>query len=285
MIYKKYVNFDFSIFEEHFDFAYGTLYDYPVTGIEEKFDELIVTMELDNWSDELREKLISEISSFCPEFKILNEEIIEDRNWNEEYEKNVPVIIISDRIGIAPEWKQAELTNEIKIIINPKMSFGTGEHATTKMMCQLLEKYVEKGSNWIDAGCGTGLLSVLAIKLGAKSVFAFDYDEWSIENSKENTILNGVNDKIEIMKEKIENISLPPSDGIAANLFSNLLLVSLPKFRESLLNGGGNLIVSGILKYDKEQIIEEAKKNGFYLNQELFDDEWIAMHFTLLGNK
>ncbi len=278
---QKYVNIYISIPGEHYDLAYGILYEYPTTGIEEKIDELIIAFNKDKWSEELKNSLIKELTDLDVSIKFTKEEIIEDRNWNEEFEKQTFVIRINDRIGIAPEWKQDELNTDIKILINPKMSFGTGEHATTNMMCKLMDKIVKKDSYWIDAGCGTGLLSILAVKLGARNVMAFDNDEWAVENTKENILINNTVNEIEVIREKVENINLPPADGIAANMFANILITTFPKFFTSLKKSNGDLIISGILKYDKERVIAEADKNMFQLIDDIIEDDWVALHFRI----
>lgn len=278
---KKYVNLTLSVPEEIYDLAYGVLFEFQTSGIEEKFDELTVSFDFDYWNDDREISLIGQMKALDKSISITKKEIIEDRNWNAEFEKNSPLIVVNDRIGIAPEWKQKELNSDIKIIINPKMSFGTGDHATTRLMCTLMERSVEQDSFWIDAGCGSGVLSILAIKLGAKSVFAFDYDEWSVENTLENMILNDIFNEIEVVQEKIENIKLPPADGIAANMFSNLLISSMDKFCHSLKDSKGTLILSGILKYDKQELINSAESFGFQLANELNEDEWTALQFKI----
>ncbi len=257
---------------------YGVLYDFLVKGIEEKFDELIITVDYDYWTEEIEILFVQALKMIDSSISLTKKEIIVDKNWNAEFEKNSPLIVVNERIGIAPEWKQKELNTEIKIIINPKMSFGTGDHATTRLMCKLMGNTVKPNTNWIDAGCGSGVLAILAIKLGAKSVLAFDFDLWSVENTQENIILNDISDEIQVLHEKIENIKLPPADGIAANMFSNLLISSMEKFKNSLKNNG-DLILSGILKYDKTDVIESAELHGFKKINEIFEDEWIALHF------
>jgi len=278
---KKYINLTLSVPEELYDLVYGVLIDFQTVGIEEKFDELIVSFSNENWNDEAENELMNQLMSLNSQIRITKKEIIEEKNWNEVFEKNSPLVIVNERIGIAPEWKQNELNTKIKILINPKMSFGTGDHATTRLMCRLMENSVKPNSAWIDAGCGSGILAILAMKFGAISVFAFDYDLWSVENTIENLLLNNIQNGVEVVQGKIENIELPPADGIAANMFTNLLVASMHKFYISLKDSNGDLILSGILKYDEEIIINSAIENGFKLVRELSEDEWVGLQFKI----
>jgi len=181
-----------------------------------------------------------------------------------------------------PEWKKSESSTEIPIIINPKMSFGTGQHETTRLIARLLEKYCEPNQKWIDVGTGTGVLAILAIKLGSQSVFAFDNNEWAIENARENIILNKVEDSILLQEADIEEIELPSANGITANLFANLVIYGLEKFRKSLLENKGILLISGILRYQEEEIINEAKKKGFEPLEVIYEEEWLAAAFRAI---
>ncbi len=276
---KKYINIFLAIPEEDYEMAYAALMDLPFCGIEEKLDELILTFELDNWNDSLRDEMLALLSDVNPEIEIRNEEIFGDKNWNEEWEKSVDPIIVSEKIAITPEWHAKEMDNEIKIIINPKMSFGTGHHATTRLCGRIMDRIVVPGSSWIDAGTGTGVLAILAVRLGAKYCYAFDNNEWSIDNAKENVELNGVADKIDVEQADIDLIELPETDAIAANLFIHLVNSALPKFYKALEKRHGDLVVSGILKYDREIVENNADKAGFRLVSSMVEDEWVAFHF------
>lgn len=282
---KQYINLHFLINEEDYDLAYSILENYNFTGIEEKYDELVLTMELDEYSDNLSNEILSEMNDLNINAELKNTEIIDDKNWNEEYEKKAKPIIVNERIGITPSWKSEEIDNEIKILINPKMSFGTGEHSTTRLVCQLMDGLVEKDSEWIDVGTGTGVLAILGIKLGAKSFLAFDNNEWSVDNAVENAKLNNTDDKIIIKESDIDSLDLPSSDGIVANLFLHLVLKSFDKFYKSLKYNNSTLIISGIMVYDKAIVIEEAELNGFELINTITENEWIAFHFKPKGKK
>lgn len=218
-ISKKYTNVSIRIMEEDYDLAMSYISDHPFLGIEEKYDELVVTFNSEDWNEDVKNDLMEKLKNIDHNIEIIQENSIFEKNWNEEYEKNIPAIKVNDNIGFAPEWKKDEIKTKIKILINPKMSFGTGDHESTRLISILADKVIMPGSFWIDVGTGTGVLAILGIKLGAERVYAFDNNEWSVENSKENFILNGVNDKIKIEQRDIDDIKLPPADGIFANLF------------------------------------------------------------------
>jgi ribosomal protein L11 methyltransferase len=276
---KNFKNVSISISEEKFDLAIAVLTDYPILGIQEETDKLTATFLDSEWTSEMRMELLQSLKNIDKNAQILSEELLNTQNWNEEFERNIPIINISNRIAIMPEWKKFEVSVDIPIIINPKMSFGTGQHETTRLIAKLMEKYVQPGQFWIDAGTGTGVLAILALKLGAARAFAFDNNEWSIENATENFDLNDVSDSIDLIEADIENITLPKSDGIVANLYANLVRNSFPKFYNSLVGKNGVLLVSGILIYDIEEVIQSAVENNFELIEQIQESEWVSLAF------
>ena len=279
VLMKNFKNVSISISEEKFDLAIAVLTDYPILGIQEETDKLTATFLDSEWTSEMSMELLQSLKNIDKNAQILSEELLNTQNWNEEFERNIPIINISNRIAIMPEWKKFEVSVDIPIIINPKMSFGTGQHETTRLIAKLMEKYVQPGQFWIDAGTGTGVLAILALKLGAARAFAFDNNEWSIENASENFDLNGVSDSIDLIEADIENITLPKSDGIVANLYANLVRNSFPKFYNSLVAKNGVLLVSGILIYDIEEVIQSAIENNFELIEQIQESEWVSLAF------
>jgi ribosomal protein L11 methyltransferase len=151
----------------------STFLTIPFTGVEERMDELVVTFKSEDWKQELAQEIISDLKKISEDAEILQISSITEQNWNEEFEKSVKPIIVNENIGITPEWKKDEINTKIKILINPKMSFGTGDHESTRLISRLAEKVVKPDSKWIDVGTGTGVLAILGIKLGAKEVFRF----------------------------------------------------------------------------------------------------------------
>lgn len=274
---KKYVSFSIKINEEFFEMAVAMVSDLQFEGIVESYDQLTFTFDEHHWSDDLKAQILDILSIF--EVSEINTVFLDDKNWNEEWEQNLQPIIVNERIAITPSWKKNEVNQELTLVIDPKMSFGTGHHATTRLVCRLMENEVKKDSFWIDAGTGTGVLAILAAKLGAKKCYAFDNFDWAVENSIENAIQNNVNEIITIEQADIDNIVLEECDGIAANLFLNLVLNSFDLFHKSLEKSQGPLLISGILIYDKDQVIEKGLASGFDLIETITEEEWIAFHF------
>lgn len=277
---KEYTNIRIKLKEEFFEFIYAEFAELPFTGIQENFDELIMTFEKINFSEKMKKYIEEIIKEYDSEAVIIEVYDEADRNWNEEWEKNVDIIEVNDNIGITPSWKSDELDKKYKLLINPKMSFGTGTHATTRLMCKLAEKYVEKNSKWLDVGTGTGVLAILAEKLGAKSVFAFDNNDWAVENAKENVKMNECK-AVVVEQLDIEEESLDDYNGIFSNLFLHLIIPSLPKFYNSLKKSNGILLVSGVLNYDEKELMDALIRNGFERIETILEDEWLAGAFKI----
>jgi len=273
---KEYVKALIKVNEENYDPVIGLLSQLEINGIEEGYDELSVFFDKEIYNNESLLSLVGQIKELFPEIKLLSEEVIIEQNWNEEWEKTVDSIIVNENITIAPSWKVQSIKTKIIIEINPKMSFGTGSHETTRLMCRLIEETVKPGSKWLDMGTGTGVLAILEARLGASKVLAIDNDSWSVDNAIENVALNQVSDIVEVIMGDVMNYDYSEFDGISANLFKNLLIPSFPLFYKALINNGV-LLISGLLKYDLEEVSAAAKKAGFDIIKIIYENEWIAI--------
>ncbi len=211
----------------------------------------------------------------------VQENFVVEKNWNEEWEKSREVIHVTDRIVIKPTFKEYTADpNEIVLTLDPKMSFGTGDHQTTKICLMFIEKFLKPGMKVLDAGSGTAILGIAAAKLGAERVIAFDIDEWCFDNGIENTQLNDVTKRVEIRKCELNEIPEKDFDLIIANIQKNILLELVEGFREKL-NQNGILILSGLLESDREQISEKYSLLGFKEIDYLKMDEWIGILFSI----
>jgi len=202
-----------------------------------------------------------------------------EKNWNEEWEKTIEPISAGGFM-VMPSWSKADLENNEPIIIDPKMSFGTGHHETTRLMLAMLSTENFQDQFILDAGTGTGVLAMAAIKLGGKKVVAFDIDEWSTKNGIENRKINQISDDmIEFRTGNFdETIREEIFDGILANINRNALLDMLPRF-SAHLQEDGFLLISGLLKTDEEYFCEKARQVGFNLLEKVVENEWIGLRF------
>lgn len=209
----------------------------------------------------------------------VQENVLIERNWNEEWEKSREVIRVSERIIIKPSFKEfVAKESEIVITLDPKMSFGTGEHPTTKICIKFLEKYLNKDDKVLDVGSGTGILSIAAAKLGASKILAFDIDEWSLDNGIENIRINNVESLIEIRQCEIKDISEKEFDLIVANIQRNILMELAPEINVRLRKSGF-LILSGLLETDEKLITDKYSSLGFEFIEKGIMNEWIGIVF------
>jgi len=265
-----------SIPEEEQDLFLGCISGMHFTGIEQSNDSMTILFNEQDCPQDIEVLLQSIASNHSISCSILDRSIIQHQNWNKEWEDSLEPIIVSDRIAITPEWKKQEVNHPLTIIINPQMAFGTGYHPTTRMVCRELYKWVQPESTWIDAGCGSGVLAILTSKLRAKSVFAFDNDEWSVQNSIDNCLINDIVN-VQVKQADIFTIELEEVDGIAANMYRNLIIPNFKKFYNALQASKGMLILSGILTMDADEIISTAISSRFEhicTNQE---GDWVSI--------
>ncbi len=258
------------------------LWELNIDGINEEVNCLKVFAQ----DEKVTRQTIEETLLHLKENKLIREFAVQEnyvveKNWNEEWEKSREVIHISDRIVIKPTFKSYEAKeNEIVLTLDPKMSFGTGDHQTTQICLKFLEKYLKPDMTLLDAGSGTAILGIAAAKLGAKKVIAFDIDEWCFDNGLENAQLNCVEDKVEIRKCELKDIKENNFDLIIANIQKNILLELTDGFKERIIKDG-ILILSGLLEMDRSAIEEKYSAAGFTNVDYQKLDEWIGIVFKL----
>jgi ribosomal protein L11 methyltransferase len=205
---------------------------------------------------------------------------IEETNWNQVWESNFEPVIVEDELTRQP-WAviRAHFHEPIagaaqEIVITPKMSFGTGHHATTYMMMQQMKAIDFTGKTVFDFGTGTGVLAILADKLGAASILAIDNDEWSIENAQENTERNNCK-KITLQKEDTANMGRQ-FDIILANINKNVIQDNMPVLAAQL-KPGGTLLLSGLLPDDQEDILQNSQLYQLSLLHKVIRNNWLCM--------
>ncbi|MBC7829172.1 MAG: 50S ribosomal protein L11 methyltransferase [Chitinophagaceae bacterium] len=201
-------------------------------------------------------------------------EKIEPRNWNEEWEKSFEPVTIENFCAIRADFHPTVAGVEYEIIITPKMSFGTGHHATTFQVIQFMQQINFAGKDVMDFGTGTGVLAILAEKLNARHVYAIDYDEWSIENAKENIQVNHCS-RIKL----VNSDSLPENedfDVILANINKHVIIQNLPAIAKHL-RMNGVLILSGLLQVDEQDIAAAALNEDLIIQKHSEKNGWIML--------
>lgn len=201
---------------------------------------------------------------------------LEEKNWNEEWERNFQPVVVGSFCAVRAHFHAPIPDVQHEIVITPKMSFGTGHHATTYMMMQQMEELDFNGKAVFDFGTGTGILAILAEKLGAAAVTGIDVDDWSIRNATENADQNGC-EKIRLSL----SAALPgESFGIIlANINRNVLLEYMPGLN-ACLEQGGDLVLSGLLASDEAAIREACEDQSLGFVSRLDRQGWISLHFT-----
>lgn len=204
-------------------------------------------------------------------------DVIERQNWNAVWESNFrPVEVKSCRIRAT--FHQPDPAFEHDIVIEPKMSFGTGHHATTALMVASILDLDFTNKAVLDCGYGTGILAILAMKLGARRVEGVETDSWCVENANENQHLNEIS-KIAFHHGDIATVTLPERfDVILANINKNVLLQEMVRYAEKL-NAGGTLLLSGFYEQDLNDIREEGARQGLQFEGSKSESGWIAAQF------
>ncbi|SDE17427.1 50S ribosomal protein L11 methyltransferase [Riemerella columbipharyngis] len=194
-------------------------------------------------------------------------------NWNEEWEKNFSPINVENRVQIRAEFHASE-NLDYEIIIQPKMSFGTGHHATTYLMIQQMLDMDFRGKKVLDMGCGTGILAIFSKMKGAGDTLAIDIDEWSVENAKENA--EGNHTEFRIEQGTAENLGNETFDIILANINRNILMSDISKY-VSVLEEGGSLLLSGLCFFDVDDILEVCTAQKLTLKKKYQREEWVSL--------
>ncbi len=197
-------------------------------------------------------------------------------NWNAEWEKNFEPVLVDDLLFIRAPFHEPNKNVKYEIVIMPKMSFGTGHHQTTRLVCKAMFETDFKDKRVLDMGCGTGILAILAKFLGATDILAIDIDEWSVENSIENCAANNCS-QIVVKKGDIDALNNePPFDIIIANINKNILKAQLPVYSQKLKNGG-KLFLSGFFTTDMEELKAVAASHNIHFISYKNENEWAMM--------
>ena len=207
----------------------------------------------------------------------------ENRDWNEQWEQEgFEPITIKDRLVIHDGRHLPEESFPVAIEIDAKLAFGTGTHETTRMICATLLDSDLQGKRILDCGTGTGILSICALKFGAREAIGYDIDEWSADNARHNAVINRVDDRFQSLlgDATILNKVEGSFDLILANINRNILLADMPLFREKMAPGA-QLILSGFYTADCQMLMEKAASLGLRLLSQKEDHDWACLVFSI----
>ncbi len=227
-----------------------------------------------NWKSINLEQLTNNMpSNFVVSHRIAE---IPYENWNQKWESSFNPIVVGDYTVRAPFHPPKTTANEL--VIEPKMSFGTGHHQTTKLMMNTALEIDFENKRVLDMGCGTGILGILASHLGAKGIMAVDIEPWCIENTVENAKRNGCDHLLEACLGDIDVVA-GTYDLIFANINRNTLLRHIPKYAQQLQHEG-ILLLSGFYVKDLEVITQKCEQNGLFLDAQTSLDDWVCVKYV-----
>lgn len=269
----NYVELSIECSEELSDILVAELADYPFDSFATEFGVLKAYIPHERMADcyERVEALLARYGVGEHHYVV-----IEAQNWNALWESNFPPVEVDGIVAIRAPFHEPYPDYRHDIVIMPKMSFGTGHHATTYLMSRTTASRDFAGKRVLDMGSGTGVLAIIAAKCGAESVDAVDIDEWAYENSVENCRENGVSDRVTPILGDASAIKGKHYDAILANINRNILLADMPNYVEAL-NEGGELIMSGILEGDVEAIRTRAESLGLAFEGCDYKEGWAVV--------
>ena len=203
--------------------------------------------------------------------------VIPTQNWNASWESDFPPVDVEGRLRIRAPFHDPAPAGEMEAVVLPRMSFGTGHHATTWLMSRAVLGLGVAGRTGLDMGSGTGVLAIVAAKCGAAHVDAVDIDDWADENCRENVAANGVSERITPMLGDVRRIAGRSYDFILANINRNILVADMAAYAAALTLGG-DLVMSGFLEQDVPAITEAAAKLGMTVAATADRDGWMLVH-------
>ncbi len=207
---------------------------------------------------------------------------IEDQDWMNSWKANYRPIEIGKKMMIVPAWMNPDTKGRIPLRIDPSMAFGTGTHPTTQLCLELLEKYQETEKDVLDIGCGSGILSIAAIKLGARKAYGVDIDPLSVKASYENAELNGVTENAlfkqgSVVEVLIDDYIPHQAPLVLANILAPVIIRLLDAGLHQLLSPGGTIILSGVLDHQADDVIKACERKDLQLVEKIQSQDWIAL--------
>ncbi len=264
--------YDFRCADEHREALLGLLSQWPFEAFEETAEGLKGWIRAEA-EDPAMGDFLEDLRSGLPfEYEM---ELEPDKNWNELWERHFEPVIVGDFCAVRASFHAPIPGVAHQIVIDPKMAFGTGHHETTFTMIKLMQQVEFEGKAVLDFGCGTGVLAILASKLGAGRIDAVDIEAAAYENCLENCQVNEVVN-VKVYHGDIDAVPPKPYDVILANINRNVILAALPTLAQRLLPGG-ILLSSGYLLADGETMAEAFHQHGFRIVQVARNNDWLAV--------
>jgi ribosomal protein L11 methyltransferase len=253
----------------------GVLSQFDFEAFSEEDDLLAAWITEDADRDQLAENIGEMASQFYTNFRI---EHIPDQNWNAAWESTFDPVAVDDFCYVRARFHNASDAYMHEIVIDPKQAFGTGHHETTYMMLEAMRNMRFEGKRVLDLGCGTGILAILAAKMGAQDITAIDIETESVENAKENLALNGVD--VNVMLGSTEVVEGQTFDIILANINRNAIMFLMEDIA-SLMSAGGSVVFSGFLEHNYDEVMEKADSLGLELMNRMQKGEWECLVLTI----
>lgn len=259
---------------ERLDILTAVLGELPFDTFEETETGLKAYMPEKEWTQSVENEVIALGEAFDFQF---DKTFIPYQNWNAVWESNFQPIQVDDFVAVRADFHPNTEGVEFDLVVNPKMAFGTGHHETTFMMLQHMRSMDFKGKKVLDYGCGTGILAILASKLGAIDLEAVDIEPPSYENTIENSMINNVSN-VQAICGILEDVPSRNFDVILANINRNIIIDSLEDLKNRLTTEG-SLLISGFLKIDENMMLQATNYAGFQHQKTMQRGNWLSMLF------
>ncbi|MFP4470935.1 MAG: 50S ribosomal protein L11 methyltransferase [Bacteroidales bacterium] len=259
--------------EEVAEIIIARLSDLPFESFSQDGEGISAYMPEHVYNKDEAETLLEDIDQYFPVSWMT--ETIAEQNWNRKWEEYYEPVLVAGKIYIRAPFHEPMAEADHEIIIEPKMSFGTAHHETTQQMMELMLDMDWKNRSFLDMGCGTGILAILASRLGAAHGLAIDNDKWAFENCRENLLKNAITNVEPLLGDQ-NLIGKNKFDFILANINRNILLGQMEAYASSL-NDGGSIVFSGFYETDVPILLEKATEFGFRLKRKISRNGWVAM--------
>ena len=201
---------------------------------------------------------------------------VDDSDWNENWKKYFHTIEIGEKLAVVPSWERYENKDGRTVLsIDPGAAFGTGTHATTSLCLEVLDNYIVGGEKVLDIGCGSGILAIASVLLGADNALGVDIDAQSVKTSRENAEINNIANKTEFIVGDLADKVTDKYNIVCANIVADVIIKLLPDVAE-FMEQGAILIVSGIIDIRKDDVLIAVKQNGFNIKDEKYRENWCA---------